>query len=295
MSSLRVRQLRREDAEDVARLFVESFGEARQMDAGEIEEWLGNEALDPEKLLVLVDGDRVVGYFDLWLQEETVDIDLAAPGIWDEALGHAENVARALGAKKARTFFVAGHDVERVVSGRGYGPIRASWTMEIEFGVEAPAESPVPDGIDIRPYRHPDDERAVYEAHVEAFADHWEYHREPFEQWRQFTVEARNFDPSLWLVAWADAEVAGYALNYPERPGDPGYGFVGTLGVRRPWRRHGLGEALLRRSFAALHARGQRKVRLTVDAENPTGATRLYERAGMRVLRQANTWERELE
>jgi mycothiol synthase len=295
MSSLRLRPLRKEDSEDVARLFVESFGDARRMDAGEIEEWFDNEALDPEKLVVLVDGDRIVGYFDLWLEDEKVDIDLAAPGIWDEALAHAENVARALGAKKARTFLVAGHDVEAVLAGRGYGSIRASWTMEIEFGVEAPAEAAVPDGIDIRPYRHPEDERAVYEAHIEAFADHWEYHREPFEQWREFTVGSRNFDPALWFVAWAGDEIAGYALNYPQRAGDPGYGYVGTLGVRRPWRRKGLGEALLRRSFAALHARGQRKVRLSVDAENPTGATRLYERAGMSVLRQSNTWERELD
>jgi ribosomal protein S18 acetylase RimI-like enzyme len=66
------------------------------------------------------------------------------------------------------------------------------------------------------------------------------------------------------------------------------------LGVRRPWRGRGLGEALLRRSFAALHARGQRRIRLSVDAENPTGATRLYERAGMRVLRESATWERDL-
>ena len=129
---------------------------------------------------------------------------------------------------------------------------------------------------------------------MEAFADHWEYHREPFEQWREFTVRSRNFDPALWLVAWAGDDVAGYALNFPERAGDPGYGWVGTLGVRRPWRRKGVGEALLRRSFAALHARGIRKVRLSVDAESPTGATRLYERAGMTVLRRSNTWEREL-
>jgi hypothetical protein len=31
------------------------------------------------------------------------------------------------------------------------------------------------------------------------------------------------------------------------------------------------------------------------DSENPTGATRLYERVGMSVLRQSNTWELELE
>lgn len=294
MSSLQVRPLRKEDAEDVARLFVESHGESRRMDAGEIEEWIRNEALNPEHLLVLADGDRIVGYFDLWLEEENVDIDVAAPGIWDEAYGHAENMARALGAKRTRTFLVEGHEAEATIAERGYGPIRASWTMEIEFGVEAPAESTVPDGIDIRPYRHPEDEHAVHEAHVEAFSDHWDYHPESFEHWREFTVNSRNFDPALWLIAWAGDEIAGYALNYPQRAGDPGYGSVGTLGVRRPWRRRGLGEALLRRSFAALHARGQRRIRLSVDAANPTGATRLYERAGMRVLRQSNTWEREL-
>ena len=80
-------------------------------------------------------------------------------------------------------------------------------------------------------------------------------------------------------------------MNYPERSGEPGYGWVGTLGVRRPWRRRGIGEALLRRSFRVLHERGYRRVRLSVDAESLTGATRLYKRAGMRVIRQANTWE----
>jgi mycothiol synthase len=295
MSSSRPRPLREDDADTVARLFVEAFGDARRMDGDEIREWIRNESLDPEHLLVLETGGEVVGYFDVWLEGEVVDVDVAAPGIWDEALDAAENKARALGAKRVRTFFVEGHELEELAAHRGYGRIRTSWTMEIEFGVEAPAEPVVPEGIEIRPYVHPGDERAVYEAHVEAFADHWEYHTEPYEQWRQFSVEARNFDPTLWFVAWAGDEVAGYALNYPERPGDPGYGFVGTLGVRRPWRRIGLGEALLRRSFAALHARGKRRVRLSVDAENPTGATRLYERVGMNVLRQSGTWQRELE
>lgn len=294
MSSLQLRQLRREDSADVARLFVESWADARRMDAGEIEQRFANEALDPEHLLVLVDGERVVGYFDLWVEGEHVDVDVAAPGIWDEAFEHAENKARALGAKRTRTFVAADHDVEDVVTGRGYRPIRSSWTMEVEFGVEAPAGASVPAGIEIRPYRHPEDERATYEAHVEAFADHWDYHRETFEHWRQFTVGSRNFDPTLWLLAWTGDEIAGYALNFPERAGDPGYGWVGTLGVRRPWRRRGLGEALLRRSFAVLHAGGVRKVRLSVDAESPTGATRLYERTGMSVLRRSNTWEREL-
>jgi mycothiol synthase len=59
--------------------------------------------------------------------------------------------------------------------------------------------------------------------------------------------------------------------------------FVAMLGVRPAWRRLGLGQALLLHAFGAFHAGGKRKVFLGVDSENPTGATRLYERVGMHV------------
>ena len=55
--------------------------------------------------------------------------------------------------------------------------------------------------------------------------------------------------------------------------------------MRRPWRRQGLGEALLLCSFRAFRERGYTRGTLGVDASSPTGATRLYERAGMRVYR----------
>jgi mycothiol synthase len=294
MSSSQLRPLREEDADVVAALFVDAWGEARRMDGDEIREWFNNQALNPENLLVLEHEGCVVGYFDVWIEDDVADLDVAAPGLWDEAFEHAENRARALGAKRVRSFVVEEHPVGDLITGRGYRTIRCSWTMEIEFGVEAPAESVIPDGIEIRRYRHPEDEQRVYEALQEAFRDHWDFRPATLENWREFNVKTRNFEPDLWLVAWDGDQVAGASLNYPERGGDPGHGWVGTLGVRRDWRRRGLGEALLRRSFAALHARGLRTVRLGVDAENPTGATRLYERAGMRVLRRSNTWERSL-
>jgi mycothiol synthase len=294
MSSSQLRQLREDDADAVAALFGEAWGDARRMDGAEIREWFHNQALKPENLLVFEHEGRVVGYFDVWLEEDVVDLDLAAPGFWAEAFDHAENRARALGAKRVRAFVVDEHEIGDLVAARGYRRIRRSLTMEIELGLEAPPEPVIPDGLEIRPYRHPEDEQRVYEATQEAFADHWDFHPTSIENWREFSVKANNFEPDVWLVAWDGEEMAGAALNYPERSGDPGHGWVGTLGVRRDWRRRGVGEALLRRSFKVLHARGYRKVRLTVDAENPTGATRLYERAGMRVIRQSNTWERTL-
>jgi mycothiol synthase len=289
-----LRELRDEDADAVADLFVAAFGESRRMDGGEIREWLRNEALQAENLRVLVDEGTVVGYGDIWITAGTIDLDAAAPGRWAEIFDWAEERARAEGVQRVRSFFVEGHELEDFVTARGYRPIRASYTMEIELSEDPPAVPAALEGIEIRPYRHPEDEGRTYEAQEESFEDHWDHNPQPIETWREFGVKQTNFDPSLWFLALAGVEVAGLSLNFAERSGDPGYGWVGTLGVRRAWRRRGLGEALLRHSFRALHERGQRRVRLAVDAESLTGATRLYERAGMRVIRQANTWELDL-
>jgi ribosomal protein S18 acetylase RimI-like enzyme len=290
-----LRELREEDADAVAALFVEAWGESRRMDGGEIREWLRNEALKPENLGVLVEDGAVLGYVDIWIAAGTVDIDAAAPGHWDEVFDWAETQARVQGVVSARTFFVEGHELESLMTARGYRPVRASYTMEIELA-EAPPPAPAAiDGIDIRAYRPDEDEQRTYEAQEESFADHWDHSPQPIETWREFGVKQTNFDPTLWLLACDGPEVAGLCLNFPERSGDPGYGWVGTLGVRRAWRRRGIGEALLRHSFRALHDRGRRSVRLSVDAESSTGAARLYERAGMRVIRQSNTWQLSLE
>jgi mycothiol synthase len=57
------------------------------------------------------------------------------------------------------------------------------------------------------------------------------------------------------------------------------------LGVRRPWRRRGLGLALLRCAFGEFYRRDIRMVALAFDSQSLTGATRLYERAGMQLER----------
>ena len=66
------------------------------------------------------------------------------------------------------------------------------------------------------------------------------------------------------------------------------------LAVRPSSRRAGLGLALLGSGFAALWRRGHTRVGLEVDSENETGATRLYENAGMKVTRRYATYEKVL-
>lgn len=289
-----LRQLSEEHADAVAALFVDAWGESRRMDGGEIREWLRNEALKLENLRVLVEDGAVVGYVDIWIEPPTMDVDAASVDRWPELYDWAEARARTKGVERVRTFFAEGHPLEQFVGARGYRSVRASYTMEIDLDESAPAAPrPIP-GIEIRTYRDGEDDRATYEAQESSFEDHWDHTPQSIETWREFSVKQSNFDPSLWFLACDGDEVVGLSLNFPERSGDPGYGWVGAVGVRRAWRRRGIGEALLHRSFRALHERGQRRVRLSVDAESLTGATRLYERVGMHVLRRSNTWQLEL-
>ncbi len=89
-------------------------------------------------------------------------------------------------------------------------------------------------------------------------------------------------------------KIAGVALCDSFQIGDPDMGWINTLGVRRPWRRQGLAEALLYHSFGELRQRGRTSVGLGVDAGSLTGATRLYEKARMRPIRDFIQFEKEL-
>jgi ribosomal protein S18 acetylase RimI-like enzyme len=64
--------------------------------------------------------------------------------------------------------------------------------------------------------------------------------------------------------------------------------------VRPPWRRRGLGRALLLSSFEEFRRRGSSRVGLGVDTENATGAVRMYEEAGMRAVRRNDSYELKL-
>ena len=141
-----------------------------------------------------------------------------------------------------------------------------------------------------RGLREGSDDDAVIALLNTAFSEDPFLHDVSQSNFREFFLRARGFDATLWLLAWDGEQLAGFALVYPEHGGDITLGWVGTLGIGKPWRRRGLGEALLRTAFHRLHERGLRRVGLGVDAENATGALRLYERVGMHVVRQADNW-----
>ena len=170
----------------------------------------------------------------------------------------------------------------------GFALVRQFWRMEIEM--TSPPEQPAwPAGITVRIMRPDHDERLVHATIEEAFADHWGHVPRSFEDWKQVVLQSDGFDPALTFMAFAGQEVAGVVVN---RYRD--IAWVWQLAVRRVWRRRGLGLALLLQSFNAFYLRGDRAVGLGVDAESQTGATRLYEKAGMHVAKRYDTYEKVL-
>lgn len=243
------------------------------------------------------DADHVAPFVYVRVRPDLLETGLLEALLaWAERRGE-ETVALAAGDLKVALHANApgvNEPMQRLLEASGWKLERTYWTMEIELGDETPAVPALPDSIAIRTAVEGQDEPAIYEADMEAFADHFGFTRRTYEAWLQFTTKFFPYDPSLWFLAMDGEQIAGYSLCLLEGIGRPELGWVGVLGVRRPWRGQGLGLALLKHSFAELHRRGQRAVGLTVDSESLTGATRLYERAGMHVARDQRSYSRVL-
>jgi mycothiol synthase len=180
----------------------------------------------------------------------------------------------------------AGHNLLR---NNGYAPVRYYWRMEIKLQ-EAPAKIYFPAGIELRPFIKDKHAVAVWQADNEAFRDHWGSHDQTYDEWSHGKFNHPSFDPTLWMIAWDGNEIAGFSQNRLRK----GIGWIGTIAVRRPWRGNGLGIALLRHSFCEFYKRGMTTIGLGVDSANLTGATRLYQRAGMVVAGEFAMYEKEL-
>jgi ribosomal protein S18 acetylase RimI-like enzyme len=219
-------------------------------------------------------------------------------------LAWAENRARHVLDKvpaDARVAPIAGFpsnvtSAKTLLENNGWAYIRSGYTMRIEMDSAPPAPE-FPTGIILRTYQ-PEAAEGIYRSVDEAFRDHFGHIDQPFEsgfaRFKKAMIGDPLFDGSLWYIAMDNDEIAGICLCRKEAWDDPDCGYVNTLGVRRPWRKNGLGLALLRQAFGEFHRRGYRKVSLGVDALNITGALRLYEKAGMHIIRQYDQYEKEL-
>lgn len=277
---------------------LSAYGTADTTEA-ELRRWLTTPDVVPERdIRVAEEEGRLVGYADVdptgtepvrnWCNI-VVHPD-ASPGVWAPPLvgwceeRAAEGVLRTWAPSVATALRAAFMRL-------GLELVRHSYRMRIDLDRE-PDPPLWPAGISVRTFALADAQR-VHAVHQETFADSWEHVFEPYDEWAHWLLEREDFDPSLWFLAEDGAELAGILLSIP-RETDPVEGYVQILGVRGPWRRAGLGRALLQHAFREFHARGFERVVLGVDASSLTGAERLYENAGMKVVRQFDFFEKHL-
>jgi mycothiol synthase len=306
VDSLEVRVPRREEAAAIAAVLNEHSHVLTGRDEVTVDDiayWFDEPGLDPERdmrVAAISDG-TLVAYADLGGGEEDgepVWIDLRVRPEWDRAaaplLAAMEAGAVLRGAPPRRLRAVAQADdagLRALFATAGYEPVRAGYRMEIDLAV-VPSEPEWPEGITAR-LLEPGEERRAYDAHMESFADSLDFYGFPYEQWR-FWLFGEDEDPAFAILAEDGEAIAGLTICRERRGGDRELGWIHVLGVRPPWRRRGLGRALLLESFRELRARGKPRAGLGVDAENVSGAVRLYESVGMRIVRRTDVYEKAL-
>jgi mycothiol synthase len=299
LEDLTFRRPRMDDLEAVAAIFAAEERALRgdvTLGADELRDWWRLYDLEGGSWLVEDEGGNAVAFgglmqraddFDTWIG---VDPGYAGRGISTELLGRAEREARDRGGARLRAGILVENDAGRtLLEGRGYREVRRFYRMQVDLDDDPPPPDRV-EGIEIAVFR-PEDAERFHAAMTEAFSEDWGFVAMPFDEWREHRLEAPETDTSLWFVARDDDAIAGTIRCDAQRFGG---GFVGALSVRKPWRGRGVGMALLRHAFAEFHRRGAPHVSLGVDAQNESGATRLYERGGMRVVSEDVLFEKAL-
>jgi ribosomal protein S18 acetylase RimI-like enzyme len=213
--------------------------------------------------------------------------DAVRPALLELIEQEARSVAA--GSPSLLTSFSAEEHAGPAAEAAGFSFARVFWHMQRPIDASFRPIVP-PTDVRIRPYAADDDDRLSWELIDQAFAGHFGMDPVSLEEYLHDVVESDSWDPSLAAIAEREGTPVGIVTGYLIAP----VGWIGDLGVIEAGRGRGIGRALLEHGFASLAARGATRIQLNVDSANATGATRLYEAAGMTVRRSFDCYEKRL-
>lgn len=305
-----IRTYRPTDLEEIVALInaadtVDQFQEGTSIQ--EKQEWLTVPGLIPEENVFIAEEDdgRIVGYAQLRLVQSDTESSFRVRfqvhpirrgrGLEERMLARLyaraqERLPECTSPVIHFSTHVYGPDKERLALLEQFGmhEVRRSWLM-VHPSLEQVPESQFPAGIRSRAYRVRDDDVEMHRADTEVFRDHWGHADAPLEMWLHY-MSSPSVKPELCVIAEDEkGQIAGFcmvAINDDENR-RLGFkrGWIDILGVRRPYRRQGLGTALLQQGLKNIRVAGLSRAVLGCDAENLTGATRVYKRVGFQVDR----------
>ena len=277
---MEIRGARPEDAEQVVELTAASGGLA--LDHLRAEWQRPDFSLGLDNVVAASDGGRFVGYASISPASE-LTLVTADDALADELYELIRERGRERGD---RTLAVA------VVSDEGTPAslvARHPFTLDHDtLTMWRPLDEPVaapsaPDGVVLRTFE-PTDAGAVHALLDEAYLA-WDTAYVPVshEGWETAMTGDAEFDPAVWFLAERDGALVGCALHWSS-------GWLKDVAVRESERGRGLGATLVQMGLAEFSRRGCARVGLKVDAANPTGAVRLYERLGFVTTNRQAVW-----
>jgi mycothiol synthase len=176
----------------------------------------------------------------------------------------------------------------------GFQPVRYFFEMRRDVSLEIP-KAGLPVGLTLYTYR-PEWDKALRDAFNDSFRDHWNFVYVSEDDWQLFFTGRSAFRTDITFLAMASKPerggevIAGFVINSVSPEENERYGIregrIGQLGVLRSWRKRGVATALLCRTLEAFRSEGLDYASLRVDAENSTGALRLYERLGFETVKR---------
>jgi mycothiol synthase len=179
---------------------------------------------------------------------------------------------------------------------RGFRPARWFHLMAADL-TAAGLSVPVPAGVQVVAFTAElsEDARLVRN---EAFRDHWHADQMTPGEWAHF-LSYNAFRPGFSYLAYDGAEPLGVLISreydaYTELTGVLDL-YVAVVATRRPARKRGIASALLCRALADARSAGFTAASLTVDADSPTGAFGLYQRAGFAIRTTSVTQVKDLD
>jgi mycothiol synthase len=261
--------------------------------------------------------DRIVGYVDLFVgrgdsnadAESTVYCWGVVHPLWrrrglgrrllEAAYRRATEYLAELGSGKVR-FQCTARDVEesRQALFTSFGMRQVRYFVNLARPLNGNLGAvQLPEGIRLRTIDVERDIETVWQVANTAFRDHWGHTEGKLEEFAHW-VKMPHFRPELWFLA--EQEASGQAVGLGLSIIDPDWiaqtgrqeGYVDTLAVLREHRKRGLGTALLMQSLHALRRAGMEGAHLHADADNPTGAMRLYHRAGFSVRKTSKAFQK---
>jgi mycothiol synthase len=191
-----------------------------------------------------------------------------------------------------------GTDYAALLEAAGYTPARYFYDM-VRPTLDDLPDFLLPTGLEVRPAL-PEHYRQIWNQATEDFRDHWNFTPPTEADYQAYLNDPNLFQPHLWQVAWdiAANQVAGQVRTYIDHAGNEKFnrkrGYTEFISVSRPWRRRGLARALIALSLRAQRDQGMTESALGVDTENLSGATRVYEDCGFRVVKKGAVYRKDL-